>query len=291
MGCATGLRCAGAGAGATETAGPVSICQGPCCVRAGSGACSQASRHGNGGAAVPADRTGAAADRMVCAALPSMEALERSFAGAVARLRAMAPALQRQRPRKSLVPAGLGVSQICTVLKKRWTSPCSALTSRRRVGHSRRLVMQLRKLQRTPLMRPFDSPADLRPLTRRFPRPGRLHMIFLRPAHRAPVLLILSAQALAGRRLEGDRSALQSKPQGGESFVQRPAQGAAYRTGGARSERSMRVHARAWTKCPRPRTERRNPTEALQTTGSAAAVRKAFGDPVLSISPIDVVTR
>lgn len=52
------------------------------------------------------------------------------------------------------------------------------------------------------------EPAGLRALTREFPHAGRLETIFLRPARRTPVLSVESATALAGRGLEGDRSAL-----------------------------------------------------------------------------------
>lgn len=47
----------------------------------------------------------------------------------------------------------------------------------------------------------------LRGLTRQFPRAGRLDMILLRPARRVPMVSVASAEALAGRGLEGDRSA------------------------------------------------------------------------------------
>jgi MOSC domain-containing protein YiiM len=47
----------------------------------------------------------------------------------------------------------------------------------------------------------------LRELTRQFPRAGRLDMILLRPARRVPMVSVASAEALAGRGLEGDRSA------------------------------------------------------------------------------------
>jgi MOSC domain-containing protein YiiM len=66
-------------------------------------------------------------------------------------------------------------------------------------------------------MRPFGTPGDLRALTRQFPRAGVLRSIFLRPARRAPVLSVESAQALASRGIEGDRSALQ--PEGGKRQV------------------------------------------------------------------------
>ena len=48
----------------------------------------------------------------------------------------------------------------------------------------------------------------LRALTREFPHAGRLQRIFLRPARRVPVLAVQSTLAIAGRGLEGDRSAL-----------------------------------------------------------------------------------
>ena len=47
----------------------------------------------------------------------------------------------------------------------------------------------------------------LRELTRRFPRAGRLDAILLRPARRVSVVSVASAVALAGRGLDGDRSA------------------------------------------------------------------------------------
>ena len=47
----------------------------------------------------------------------------------------------------------------------------------------------------------------LRALTRRFPRAGRLDAILLRPARRVPVVSVASTVALAGRGLDGDRSA------------------------------------------------------------------------------------
>ena len=47
----------------------------------------------------------------------------------------------------------------------------------------------------------------LRELTCRFPRAGRLDTILLRPARRAPTVSVATAEALAGRGLEGDRSA------------------------------------------------------------------------------------
>lgn len=49
--------------------------------------------------------------------------------------------------------------------------------------------------------------SDLRALTRQFPHQGRLEQILLRPARRSPVLSVATVTALAGRGLEGDRSA------------------------------------------------------------------------------------
>lgn len=49
---------------------------------------------------------------------------------------------------------------------------------------------------------------DLRQLTLQFPHAGRVQAILLRPARGAPAHSVPSAQALADRGLEGDRSAL-----------------------------------------------------------------------------------
>jgi len=45
---------------------------------------------------------------------------------------------------------------------------------------------------------------DLRALTARFPRAGRLEAIVLRPGRDAPAVAVASARALPGRGLEGD---------------------------------------------------------------------------------------
>lgn len=70
-------------------------------------------------------------------------------------------------------------------------------------------------------MRPFAGSGDLRALTRNFPRPGRLEFIFFRPARRAPTRSASEATAMAGRGLEGDRSAiaLPSRPEGSKRQV------------------------------------------------------------------------
>lgn len=49
---------------------------------------------------------------------------------------------------------------------------------------------------------------DLRALTQRVPRPGRLEAIFLRPQRGAPAISVDMASALVGRGLDGDRSAV-----------------------------------------------------------------------------------
>jgi MOSC domain-containing protein YiiM len=56
---------------------------------------------------------------------------------------------------------------------------------------------------------------ELRPLVRRFAHAGRIDAIFLRPARRQAVLRIDVATALAGRGLEGDRSATRAPAAGG----------------------------------------------------------------------------
>ncbi|RZL87325.1 MAG: MOSC domain-containing protein [Variovorax sp.] len=49
--------------------------------------------------------------------------------------------------------------------------------------------------------------SDLRDLTGRFPRAGRLETILLRPERRAPVRSVEECHVLVGRGLEGDRMA------------------------------------------------------------------------------------
>ena len=62
---------------------------------------------------------------------------------------------------------------------------------------------------------------DLRSLTARFPRAGRLDAIVLRPARDRPAVLADAAVALADRGLEGDRSAARppSRPGGSKRQV------------------------------------------------------------------------
>jgi len=62
---------------------------------------------------------------------------------------------------------------------------------------------------------------DLRTLTARFPRAGRLEAIVLRPARERPAVLAASAIALPDRGLHGDRSAARppSRPGGGKRQV------------------------------------------------------------------------
>jgi MOSC domain-containing protein YiiM len=63
--------------------------------------------------------------------------------------------------------------------------------------------------------------ADLRALAATFPRSGRLDAILLRPARREPVRRVDEALAIAGRGLEGDRSAARASraPGGGARQV------------------------------------------------------------------------
>ncbi len=62
---------------------------------------------------------------------------------------------------------------------------------------------------------------DLRALTRRFPRAGRLEAIYLRPGRDQPAVAVQSALALADRGLQGDRSAAKppSRPGGSKRQV------------------------------------------------------------------------
>jgi MOSC domain-containing protein YiiM len=61
----------------------------------------------------------------------------------------------------------------------------------------------------------------IRELTTRFPRAGRIEAIFLRPARGVPARSVDSAEALVGRGLAGDRSALiaPGRPAGGKRQV------------------------------------------------------------------------
>lgn len=61
------------------------------------------------------------------------------------------------------------------------------------------------------------DPQSLRAMTARFPRPGRLTHILLRPQRRAPVVFVDEALAIAGRGMEGDRSCHPRPAGAGES--------------------------------------------------------------------------
>ncbi len=62
---------------------------------------------------------------------------------------------------------------------------------------------------------------DLRALTTRFPRAGRIEAIYLRPGRDQAAVSVPSARALVDRGLEGDRSAAKptSRPGGGKRQV------------------------------------------------------------------------
>ena len=62
---------------------------------------------------------------------------------------------------------------------------------------------------------------DLRSLTARFPRPGRVEAIHLRPGRDLAAVTVPCARALVDRGLEGDRSAARpsSRPGGGKRQV------------------------------------------------------------------------
>lgn len=55
---------------------------------------------------------------------------------------------------------------------------------------------------------------DLRALASRFPHPGRVRAILLRPDRRVPMTPVEDAVAIAGRGLDGDRSAHRAAPAG-----------------------------------------------------------------------------
>ncbi len=58
------------------------------------------------------------------------------------------------------------------------------------------------------------SAHDLRSLTAQYPHAGRLEAVYLRPARRAAVLAPDRATAIAGKGLQGDRSALSASTGG-----------------------------------------------------------------------------
>ncbi len=60
--------------------------------------------------------------------------------------------------------------------------------------------------------------SDLRDLTGRFPRPGRVEAIFLRPARHGGACSVQRAVAVAGRGLEGDHYAARAR-EGGKRQV------------------------------------------------------------------------
>ena len=69
---------------------------------------------------------------------------------------------------------------------------------------------------------------DLRSLTARFPRAGRVEAVYLRPGRERAAVSVASARALVDRGLEGDRSAAKppSRPGGvisvGDAVVVEP---------------------------------------------------------------------
>lgn len=66
---------------------------------------------------------------------------------------------------------------------------------------------------------PSDPTPDLRALASRFPHPGRLEAILLRPARRGPVARVPEALACAGRGLEGDHKAAATADASGKRQV------------------------------------------------------------------------
>jgi MOSC domain-containing protein YiiM len=58
---------------------------------------------------------------------------------------------------------------------------------------------------------------DLRTLTRQFPRPGRVEVVYLRPARGAPARSVPTACAEAGQGLQGDRASVSRSTRPGGS--------------------------------------------------------------------------
>lgn len=68
---------------------------------------------------------------------------------------------------------------------------------------------------------PESEPVSLRQLAGRFPRPGRIEAIYLRPQRRVPVQRVSSTLALASHGLQGDHIASRApaRPEGGKRQV------------------------------------------------------------------------
>jgi MOSC domain-containing protein YiiM len=66
-----------------------------------------------------------------------------------------------------------------------------------------------------------EDEVTLRKLCARFPRPGRIEAIYLRPGRRVDVVSVSTASAVQARGLDGDRkaSSVPSKPEGGARQV------------------------------------------------------------------------
>lgn len=66
-----------------------------------------------------------------------------------------------------------------------------------------------------------EDEVTLRKLCARFPQPGRIEAIYLRPGRRVEVLSVGTATAIQARGLDGDRKAasIPSKPEGGARQV------------------------------------------------------------------------
>ena len=69
-------------------------------------------------------------------------------------------------------------------------------------------------------MPPATEPASLRHLVQQFPHHGTLQAILLRPERHAPVISADTTEALAGRGLQGDRTAAKASSRAGGSSRQ-----------------------------------------------------------------------